>query len=91
MVIIELGLDEPPNIIEVTGELVGLNIRSRQFEISTRERAFKGSFDKDLTNIMRGVAVGVIYKATLIQTITHGLTTGETEEKFSLQNLAPPS
>lgn len=86
--IIELGEQEPTEIIEVRGELVGLNLRTRSFEIKTEMESISGQIPKDRIEAFRGTEIGLIYSAKLIQKNSLKLTIGKIEISYELANLS---
>ncbi|MBE3086016.1 MAG: hypothetical protein IMZ64_07345, partial [Bacteroidetes bacterium] len=86
--IIELGEQKPTEVIEITGELVGLNLRARSFEFNTKTERISGHIPPNKIEELRGTEIGVVYKARLIQTTSLKLTTGQVEIIYDLENLS---
>ena len=87
--IIEKAELKPPEVLKVTGILIGANLRGKTFELSADERRKKYAgriSDKYLKNI-RVVALGEHYNATIIQTLIINYATEKPEYKYELINL----
>ena len=81
----------PPINIIISGTLIGANLRSKTFEISSieeeRYKKYAGRIDDDYIDHIKGIALGEDYRATIVQTLAINYTTGKAEPKYMLMNL----
>lgn len=81
----------PPETIVINGTLVGANLRGKIFEISAKiegkHKKFSGRIDDQSLEKVRGAALGMEFKASMVQTLSINFTTGETESKYVLISL----
>ncbi|WP_271254896.1 DUF6575 domain-containing protein [Pseudanabaena sp. Chao 1811] len=78
-----------PEILEVSGVLVGGNIESKRFELRSisEEFKYKGEIADSLLTSDIDMTLEDIYKATIEETIEVNKVTGETKAKYKLVNL----
>jgi hypothetical protein len=89
MVVIDLGHEEPVEKITIKGELTGLNLRKRSFEIISDGEVFDGSIPNEQIETMRGIEIGRIYKADILKKTSLRLTTGKIDISYELIRLRP--
>lgn len=83
---------EVPREIKVSGELIGLNRRTKAFEIyiPKREVSIKGKFDPVALPDVVKIQKNYLYSATIQELLEFNPTTGEEKANYNLVALLPP-
>lgn len=80
-------------IIEITGQLIGLNRRTRYFEIKTRNQTFKGQIDPDIHpdvfDVITHSRISDRYRARLRSITTTKVAISDPETTYRLLELSP--
>jgi hypothetical protein len=71
----------------VRGVLIGANIRTKRFEIFTRERNYAGEVSDEVFEVFRKATLSRQYKAQIRETVKTKPATGTTKSRFSLVSL----
>ncbi len=87
MVIIELANNPSPEIISVTGELIGIHLKTRRFWLETETGTVAGYMTKDRIDSFIGVKVGENYNAKIQRQKVNSLKTDVDEYKYELLSL----
>jgi hypothetical protein len=91
--IIERTELEPPERIEVRGQLIGANLNKKNYEIWTKDMdgntvSYSGRVEDSAIDSLTGAILNREYLATLLQLNTINSVTGEVEERYVLVELS---